>query len=135
VSTGFIHHHQVHGWRKSITESTTESTTRSCHHVSRRMLFSVRRCSWRIDTIRDLGYPVFCDRIGKVSVIISSAGSATTGIALTEMPTLGHVHSSSLMLRLASHHLAVFRSCPVGAMHPCLISILQYQRLHRHART
>ena len=24
--------------------------------------------------------------------------------------TLGHVHSSSLMLRLASHHLAVFRS-------------------------
>jgi hypothetical protein len=32
--------------------------------------------------------------------------------------TLGHVQSSSLMLRLASHHLAVFRSCPVDKMTP-----------------
>jgi hypothetical protein len=77
----------------AITKSTTESTTRSCHHVPRSMLFSVRKYSWRIDTIRDMGYSVFCDRIGKVSVIISSADSATTGIALTEMQTPGHVHS------------------------------------------
>jgi len=36
-----------------------------------------------------------------------------------EMQTLGHVHSSSLMLRLASHHLAIFPGCPVDTMtHP-----------------
>jgi hypothetical protein len=28
------------------------------------------------------------------------------------MQTLGHVHSSSVMLRLASHHLAIFSRLP-----------------------
>ena len=32
--------------------------------------------------------------------------------------TLGHVHSSSLRLWLASHHLTVFQSCPVETMTP-----------------
>jgi len=30
----------------------------------------------------------------------------------------GHVHSSSLVLRLASYHLAVFSGCPVDMMTP-----------------
>jgi len=35
------------------------------------------------------------------------------------MQMLSHVHSSSLMLRLASHHLAIFPRLPVGTMtHP-----------------
>ena len=46
---------------------------------------------------------MFYDRIGKVSVIISSAGSATTGIALTEMQTLGHVPSSSFSSLCSLH--------------------------------
>jgi len=33
---------------------------------------------------------------------------------LRDKKTLGHVHSSSLMLRLASHHLAVFLRLIVG---------------------
>ena len=32
--------------------------------------------------------------------------------------TLGHVHSSSLRLWLASHHLTVFRSCFLDTMTP-----------------
>jgi hypothetical protein len=35
------------------------------------------------------------------------------------MQAPGHVHSSSVMLRLASHHLAIFSRLPVGTMtHP-----------------
>jgi len=34
------------------------------------------------------------------------------------MMALGHVHSSSLRLRLASYHLAVFSGCPVDMMTP-----------------
>jgi len=45
------------------------------------------------------------------------------------MKTLGHVRSSSLRLRLTSHHLAVFWSLLLTRRRPWLVAMLQRQRL------
>ena len=46
------------------------------------------------------------------------SGAAVLPLCSNDKKTLGHVHSSSLMLRLASHHLADFLQLIVGRMTP-----------------